>query len=164
MKHAIRTALATLLATDAQFIADMAALKLGTTGTAAVPKVLQGNRPFEQLGQEHYPCWLLEADDDVGQAGSNGADGAGIVIGSHQQDWSFGLQLALVWHAQDYAAAQVQRDGVLPALVRLLLRNPDLSNTCDLAFVERADHDRGMRHPTHTIVFGLHAQAAIYRD
>lgn len=165
MIAAARAALALLLTTDPVFVADMQALALGTDGTAVTPGVLKGNRRFEQVGQEQYPVFIHDAGDQQGANASNeGGDPDGLVINSTQQDWLGEVELSLVWLQQDYNIAVDQVDRVLPALVRLLLRNPGLSGTCTLAYVANVINDRSYRHPTHVTAFVIRVMATIYRD
>lgn len=165
MIAAARAALALLLTTDPQFLADIEALGLGSTGNAAAPVVLKGNRRFEQIGQEKYPAWIHDAGDQRGASGGNdGGDPDGLVINSTQQDWLGEIELSLIWHQQEYETAVDQVDGVLPALVRLLLRNPSLGETCTQAFVANVINDRSYRHPTHSTAFVIRVMTTIYRS
>lgn len=165
MIAAARAHLMQLLATDPEFVADMQALGLGANGEAVTPTVLKGNRRFDSLGQEHYPCWLNDAGDMLGAtAGDEGGDPQGLVVNSTQQDWQGDIELSLVWHQQDYDTSVDQVDAVLPALVRLLLRNPGLGDTCTLACVASVLNDRNYRHPTHVSAFVVRVLATIYRD
>lgn len=165
MIAAARAALAVLLATDPEFVADMEALNLGSTGNAVVPKVIKGNVPFAQLGQEHFPCFVHDAGDQRGASASDQAgDPDGLSINSTQQDWLGEIELSLVWLQQKIDVAVDQVDGVLPALVRLLLRNPGLSDTCTLAFVANVINDRSYRHPTHATAFVVRVMTTVYRD
>ncbi len=160
-----RTALMTLLTTDAQFVADMHALRLGLNDAAVTPQALKGNRRFEQLGQESYPCWVNDAGDQQGASAANeGGDPAGLVLNSTQQDWAGDIELSLIWLQQDYDRSVDQTDGVLPALVRLLLRNPGLGGTCEFAYVANVINDRSYRHPTHVTAFTVRVHNTIYRD
>jgi len=162
---AARAKLAELLTGEPQFVADMLALGLQSSGAAVVPKVLKGNRRFDQLGQEHYPCWLNDAGDQRGASAANdGGDPAGLVINSTQQDWLGDIELSLVWHQQDYDRSVDQTDAILPALVRLLLRHPDLDGTCTLAFIAEVMSDRNYRHPTHVSAFVVRVMTTIYRN
>lgn len=165
MSLPVANALRELLTTDPEFLAEIRTLGLGAHVDKLVPQVILGNRRFDQLPASEMPAWVLDAGDADGADSSGGfGDPAGMVIGTSQQDWSVDIELALVWHEQDYATAVRQRLGVLPALVRLLLRNPDLSDTCSLAMVTRAINDRSGRHPTHAAAFALTASTTIYRD
>lgn len=164
MSAAVRNALEDLLRTDPQFVTDMQAAGLGMTGQAVVPTVLRGNRRFDQLGQEHYPCWLLERGDSRGAShGNDGGDPQGLILGSDHQDWMTGHELSLVWHQQDYDTALTQREQIVPAVVRLLLRNPGLGDA-HLAFVSNEINDRSYRHPTHTVTLLIEAHTTIERD
>jgi hypothetical protein len=158
MIAAARAALVLLLTTDPQFVADMHVLGLGLHGNAVTPSVLKGNRPFEQIGQEHYPVWVHDAGDLRGaSASSEGGDPDGLVINSTQQDWLGDVELSLVWLQQDYDTSVDQVDGVLP-------RNPDLSGTCTLAFVADVINARSFRHPTQHTAFTIRVMATIHRD
>lgn len=160
-----RAALVNLLTTDPLFVADMQALGLGTDGSAATPGQVAGNRPFEQIGQNNYPCWVHDTGDMLGASAGNFADtAAGLVLGSDQQDWQADILLSLVWYQKDFATAVSQTDAVQPALVRLLLRNPGLADSCTLAYVADVQPDRGMRHPTHSIAFSVRVHFTIERD
>jgi hypothetical protein len=165
MIGAARAALHALLVGDALFVADLQALGLGRDGSAAIPEVVSGNRRFDQLGQAHYPCWTDAAGDQQGEAGGSQADAwAGLALGSGCQGWRGDILLALIWHQQDPARAVSQTDGLLPALVRLLLRQPSLSETCTLAYVASTDNDRGVRHPTHVAQFVVRVHYDIRRE
>ncbi|MBB5885468.1 MULTISPECIES: hypothetical protein [unclassified Xanthomonas] len=165
MIAAARAALSRLLVTDAEFIAELQALALGSADEVVVPAVLKGNRRFDQLGQEHYPCWISDKGDARGaSAGNGGGDPDGLVINSTQQDWLGDLEVSLVWHQQDYERAIDQLDAITPALTRLLLRHPSLDDTCTLAFVANELNDRSYRHPTHCIAFVVRVLHTIYRD
>ncbi len=160
-----RAKLVSLLEADPEFTAAMRALGLGLRGEAVVPKVIRGNKPFAQLQQQDYPCWVTDRGDSTGSShNADGGDSDGLVLGSTQQDWNTEIGLALVWHQQDFDTALDQRDGVHPALVRLLLRNPDLQDTCALAYVAGEMTDRATRHPTQSIAFELRVLHTIYRD
>ena len=165
MSLPVANALAELLTTDPEFVAEIRTLGLGSHVDKLVPQVILGNRRFEQLPASDMPAWVLDAGDAEGADNAGGfGDPRGMVIGTSQQDWAVDIELALVWHQQDYDTAVRQRLGVLPALVRLLLRNPDLGDTCALAMVTRAINDRSGRHPTHAAAFALTASDTIYRD
>lgn len=165
MSLPVATALAHLLATEPEFVAEIRTLGLGSHLDKLVPQVILGNRRFEQLPSSDMPAWVLDAGDaDAADAAGGFGDPAGMVIGTSQQSWNVDIELALVWHQQDYDAAVRQRLGLLPALVRLLLRNPDLGGTCGLAMVTRAINDRAGRHPTHAAAFAITASTTIYRD
>ena len=163
MSAAVFDALEAALKADPQFVADMQALSLGRTA-GAVPKVLEGNRRFDQLGQEHYPCWLIEPGDSQGaSAGNDGGDANGLVLTSTQQDWMDEIDISLVWHQQDYGRALAQRKGIVPAVVRLLLRNPGLGD-CEQIYAVGVLNDRSYRHPTHVQTLTLRAHTTIDRD
>jgi hypothetical protein len=165
MISAARAALMALLTADPQFVADMQALQLGINTTAVIPRALKGNRRFDQLSQNEYPCWLNDAGDQQGASAANeGGDPAGLVLNSTQQDWAGDIELSLIWLQQDYERSVDQTDAVLPALVRLLLRNPGLQDTCTLAYVADVINDRNYRHPTHVTAFTVRVLNTIYRD
>lgn len=159
-----RQKLIELLTTDADFSADMEALGLGARGAAVVPQVIKGNKPFAQLQQKDYPCWVTDRGNAQGASNSYDGDPAGLVLNNTQQDWQTDIGLALVWHQQDFDKSLDQRDGIQPALVRLLLRNPGLHDTCQLAWVSGELSDRSASAPTHCIAFELRIQHTIYRD
>jgi hypothetical protein len=159
-----RAKLLELLTTDPEFVADMMALKLGSKGEAVVPRTIKGNKPFAQLQQRDYPCWVTDRGNSGGASGSEYGDPDGLVLNSTQQDWRTDIGLALVWHQQDFGVSLDQRDGIHPALVRLLLRNPDLQDTCSLAWVVGELSDRQATAPTHAIAFEIRVQHTIYRD
>ncbi len=165
MNPAARAALRTLLLTDPQFTADMLELNLGTGNKPAVPKVLDGNRPFAQIGAEHFPCWVNDAGDMTGESASNeGAAVGGLVIGSTQQDWAGDIELSLIWSQQSPDESVFQTDRIPVALVRLLLRNPSLGDTCTLAYVAEVQTDRNMRHPVHSLYARIRVSTTIERD
>lgn len=165
MIAAARAALHALLTTDATFTAAIAALKLGSMGAEVVPKVRSGNRPFAQIDQREYPVWIDDAGPQQGAGfGNLASDPYGLVVNSTQQDWLGDIELSLVWHQQDHANAVAQTDALLPLLVRLLLRHPDLSGTCALAMVVAADSSQGERHPTHAWRATVRCHVTVYRD
>lgn len=153
MSLALKTAIKSLLLTDVEFVADMAALGLPATGALTAPtKVLKGFRPVGSIGQENYPCWLMESGDD---------ESVGESIGSHHQDFETEVLLGLVWHQQDHETAVDQRDQLLDALVRLFLRNPVAA---DFGLrVQARGNDRQANHPTHIVTFRLLADVSIER-
>lgn len=153
MSVALKAAIRDLLLGDAQFLADMAALGLQTTGAAAAPaKVLKGFRPLAAIGQENYPCWVLESGDDALAEES---------IGAQYALYESEVLLAVVWHQQDYAAAVDQRDGLLQVLVNLFQRNPAPAG-CGIRVTARGN-DRSATHPTHVATFRLMADVEIHR-
>jgi hypothetical protein len=165
MNPAARAALLSLLTTDPQFTAAMEALGLGTRNTAVVPKVINGNRRYDQVGDEHLPCWINDAGDMQGEdLGNDGGGQAGRVIGSSQQDWGSDIELALLWNQQDMTRSVEQTDKVPLALVRLLLRNPDLGGTCTDAYVAEFQTDRNLSHPKHGLYARLRVNTTIERD
>ena len=163
MSAAVIAALEEALKSDPEFAADMRALQFGRS-SEAIPKVLEGNRRFDQLGQEHYPCWLIEPGDSQGASAANdGGDANGLVLSSTQQDWLDEIDISLVWHQQDYPRALAQRKGIVPAVVRLLLRNPGLGDA-SLIYAVGVLNDRSYRHPTHVQTLTLRAHTTIHRD
>src|SRR5690606_41705187 len=66
MIAAARARLHQLLTTEAAFVAEMAALKLGADNSGATPQVRSGNRPFAQIHQGEYPCWIDDAGEQEG--------------------------------------------------------------------------------------------------
>lgn len=163
MIAAVRAALAVLLTTDPQFVAEIQALNLASNSAPATPKVLKGNRRFDQIGSEHWPCWISDAGDQQPETAADYGDAMGLVIGSSHQDWSADIELALVWHQKDYDTSVDQTDAIVPALVRLLLRNPDLSGTCNNAYVAAVVADRNNHHPTHSLSMTVRVHAPITR-
>ncbi|RRN78550.1 hypothetical protein EIM50_13755 [Pseudoxanthomonas sp. SGD-10] len=165
MIAAARARLQYLLANEPEFVAEIAALGLAADDSHVVPGVRSGNRPLAQLHQSEYPCWIDDAGEQVGAGyGNVGSDPAGLVINSTQQDWQGDIELSLVWHQQDHAKSVAQTDAILPALVRLLLRHPDLDDTCALAWVASADSSLGERHPTHVVHVVIRCVYTIERD
>lgn len=154
---AVHNALAELLRTDATLAAELALLALGTMGGGAVPSVKEGNQPFQSLGQEHYPCWVLEAGDAEAAPLTAEDDPAGLVIGSHRQGAEIEILLALVWHQQDPATAYQQRLALHGVVTRLLLRNPNLTDTAELAWLAGMNNDRQAAHPLHVAMFRVRA-------
>lgn len=160
-----RAALHQLLETDSSFTEEIAELGLAADGAEVVPGVRSGNRPFAQIHQSEYPCWIDDAGEQVGAGyGNYASDPAGLSINSTQQDWQGDIELSLVWHQQDHARSVAQTDAILPALVRLLLRNPDLGGTCAMAWVASADSSLGERHPTHVVHVVIRCVYTIEKD
>jgi hypothetical protein len=150
---ALKDAIAALLLTEAEFLADLQAIGLQTTGAAAAPaEVLKGFRPIVSIGQEHYPCWLMESGDDQLSQES---------IGSLCTQYETEILLGLVWHQQDRDTAVDQRDALLPALVRLFLRNPAPAG-CGIR-VDARGNDRAANHPTHIVTYRLLADVDVLR-
>jgi len=146
----IDSGIAALLAGDAAFLADIQALGLGENGEAMAPSLLRGFRPVASIGQEHFPCWVME----LGDTGSTG-----VAVGACHQDFQGELLLALVWHQQDPDTAYQQRLGLLPALVRLFLRNPLMGDAA--VTVDAQANDRSANHPTHITTFRLLVEPSI---
>lgn len=144
----LAAAIETLLTTDAEFVAGLHALKLGSTGAAATPKVLQSFRPVRSIGQEHFPCWVQEVGDITT---------TGRAMGSCHQDAEHELLLALVWHQQDHETAFAQRDALWGLLVALFLRNPMPDDEATV-YVDAMATDRAANHPTHITTFRLLAE------
>lgn len=164
MSDPIVDALDALLTGDPQFTVAMTALQLGVNNTAPVPKLMRSNRQFSTLGQEHYPCWVIDAGDGRGEDdGNEGGGAAGLHVGSCGQDWAFDYDLTCVWVNQDHAGALAQRRGIFVALVRLLLRNPGLNEAATLAYVVQAANDSNQRHPQHFSHFVLRVHHTITR-
>ena len=161
---ALHAALASLLASEAAFLADMEALGLGRNGQRVVPKVLLGNRPLQSLGQEHLPAWVIEAADSDASAIGADQDEAGLVIGSDRQGFRAEIPLALVWHQQCPETAFNQRLDLASALNRLLLRNPALGETAELAWLAGTNNDRQALHPTHVAMFRVAVLFTTRRD
>ena len=159
MIAAARNALEQLVATDAAFLAELAAAGLTPFN------VLRGNRKFAQIGQEQYPCVVSDAGDVAPQSADNaGGDPAGLSINSHQQDWGADIDLSFVWPQQVFDTAVNQRDALWPALAQLLLRNPSLMGTCAIAYVSGIQNDSGVSHPTHVLVASVRVVFTIYRS
>lgn len=154
MIHALKTAVATLLTTEATFVTAMAALGFGTHGELAAPTtVLRSFRPFRTVGQENYPCWIFESGDiqTIEQA-----------INSCHQTLETEILFALLWHQQDHDTAADQRDKVVDEVVQLFLRHPCPGDIAD-TWVDAVGNDRSANHPTHVIVFRALANVDITR-
>ena len=134
-----------LLTQDATFTAALEALELGSTGAEAVPKVLRSMRPPRSIGQEHFPCWVMEVGDIATTERA---------VGSCHQEAQRELLLALVWHQQDHDAAFDQREALWPLLVSLFLRNPAPDGQSTV-HVDAMATDRSANHPTHITTFRL---------
>lgn len=145
MIEALHDAIAQMLITDAQFVADLQAMNLGTHSTAATPKVMRSFRPLRSLGQEHLPAWMLEPGDDSTFERA---------VGSCHQGVETEILLALVWHQQDPDTAYRQRLQLREALTALFLRNPAPDGECTV-YVEAQGNDRAANHPTHITTFRL---------
>ena len=153
MSAALKAAISDLLLNDAEFVADMQALGLQTSGAPAAPSmILKGYRPLKAIGQERYPCWVIESGDDESIEES---------IGSGFQRFETEILLTLIWHQEDPETSVDQRDGLLPALVRLFLRNPSPAD-CGIR-VDARGNDRNVNHPTHMATFRLLAEVDISR-
>ena len=150
MIRALHDAIATLLTTDAQFLADVQALGLGSSGEAVAPKVLRSFRPIASLGQEHFPAWVMEPGDD---------ETIGRAVGSCHQDLQVEILLGLVWHQQDPDAAYYQRLDMRGPLTALFLRNPSPDGDSTV-YVDAQGNDRSANHPTHITTFRLLAEVS----
>lgn len=151
MIEALHDAIAALLVSDAEFLADLAAMKLGSDSAAATPKVLRAYRPLRSLGQEHYPCWVMEPGDDSTTERA---------VGSCHQGLEVEILLALVWHQPTPDTAYRQRLQLRQALTALFLRNPcpDGDST---VYVAAQGNDRAANHPDHITTFRLLADVTI---
>lgn len=149
----LHAAIDELLRTEVTFVADLQALSLGSSGAAATPKVLHGFRPVRSIGQEHYPCWVMEPGDD---------QSVEEAIGSCHQGFETEIIIALVWHQQDPEIAYQQRLSLLDDVVRLFLRNPTPGGIADVR-VDACGNDRQANHPTHIVTFRLLADVRIDR-
>lgn len=162
---AVYDALVLLLSTDAQLAADLQALNLGTAAPLNVtPGVVKGNRPFQSIGQEHYPAWVIEAGDAQASGIGNEDDPGGLVIGCDRQTAQAEILLALIWHQQDPAMAYDQRLALHGAVTRLMLRNPTLTESAQLAWLDSMNNDRQAAHPTHVAMFRVLALFETRRD
>ncbi|CAN7333290.1 hypothetical protein LJR143_001690 [Pseudoxanthomonas sp. LjRoot143] len=164
MIAAARQALQALMSGDPQFITAMQALGLAANGAAVTPKCLKGNRRFDQIGAEHLPCWVQDAGDQQPVPASADGDAMGLTINSHQQEWVADLLLTLVWHQQAFDTSVDQTDAIAPALVQLLLRNPSLDDTCDMAYVADVVTDRNYNHPLHAVTLVVRVHGVIHRE
>ena len=141
----LAAALETLLTTDPTFVAGIRALNLGSKGGAATPKALKSMRQVRSIGQEHYPCWVLEVGD---------ATTTDRAVGSCHQGAQREILLALVWHQQNMPAAFDQREALWDLLVALFLRNP-MPDAEATVYVDAMATDRNANHPTHITTFRL---------
>lgn len=149
MIDAILAAIAGLLTTDPTLVAALRTLNLGSLGSDAVPQtIVRGNRPMQSLGQEKYPCWIVELDDLEIESLAQGSASFLAMNGSYQ-GVARNIRLALVWHQPDPDTAFGQRKGLEEPLVQLFLRQLDLGITgVTAAYVSRIEPDRGANHPT----------------
>lgn len=154
MRKQLHDGLATLLTTEATFVAAVRALNFGTGGTAATPGVVRGMRDWRKIGQERFPCWVLEPGDS--QTVEQGLGSCHIVQEAE-------TLLALVWHQQDHDTAYNQRLSIEDDLARLLMRNPRPGNAGD-TWLDGSANDRQANHPFHIVTFRLLSQLEIKRN
>jgi hypothetical protein len=154
MRKQLHDAIATLLVTDASFVAAVRALGFGATGAAATPQVVRGMRDWRKIPQERLPCWVLEPGDS--QTTDQG-------IGSCHYVQEAEALLALVWHQQDHDTAYNQRLALEDDLSRLFLRNPRPGNVADTV-LDASGNDRQANHPFHIVTFRLLSILEIRRN
>ena len=154
MRKQLHDAIATLLTTDAPFVAAMQALNLGSHGTPVTPGVTRGMRDWRKIRQEVFPTWVLEPGD--AQTVEQGLGSCHLV-----QDAE--VLLALVWHQQDHDTAYNQRLALEDDVVRLFLRNPRPGNVADTV-ADASGNDRQANHPFHIVTFRLISTLEIRRN
>lgn len=147
----LHDAIAQLLTTDTEFVADIGALELGSQGAAAVPKVLRAFRAVRSIGQEHYPCWAMQPGSD---------ETTGRAIGSCHQELEVEILIGLVWHQPDPDTAYYQRLDLRGAITSLFLRNPSPDGESTV-YVDAQVGDGAANHPTHITTFRLLADVTI---
>lgn len=125
---------------DAAFTADIEAL-LGTP----VARVLRANTPWEQIGANQLPCFVMEQGDGRASGWGTGDDN-GLVIGHSSQGFESELDVCLLWHQQDRELAADQRAQLPEIFARLLLRNPQPGGI-NGAWLQEWMPDQGVRHP-----------------
>lgn len=145
MMRALHDAIAAMLVADTTFLADLHALTLGSSTDSVTPQVLRAMRPLGSLGQEHFPCWVMEPGDD---------ETTERAIGSCHQGVQAEILLHLVWHQQDETLAYYQRLDLRAALTALFLRNP-CPDGLSAVYVDAQGNDRAANHPTHITSFRL---------
>ncbi len=154
MTRVLYDAIAALLLNEPTLLTELAALGLGSNGQAIAPtKVLKSLRPFKSLGQEHFPCWIIEAGDD---------QSVEEAVGGCHQGFETEVLLALMWHQQDNDIAFNQRVDVPGALTRLFLRNPMPGGIASV-HVDAVGKDRSANHPTHVVMFRLLADVSVQK-
>lgn len=147
----LHDAIAALLITDAQFVADIGALGLGSNGQAATPKVLRAFRAVRSIGQEHYPCWAIQPGSD---------ETTGRAIGSCHQELEVEILIGLVWHQPAPDKAYYQRLDLRSAITSLFLRNPSPDGE-SVVYVAAQVGDAAANHPDHITTFRLLADVTI---
>lgn len=153
-----------LLTEDDDFTAAMLALNLGRNGTAVLPQVIRSNRPLANLGQERFPCWVIELGDLGLETLAEGSSDF-LAMNGRYQGVARDILLALVWHQQDADTAFAQRQGLEEPLIRLLLQNPDLDlPNVAAGYVSSIAPDRGANHPTQLWGATVRVEYSVSRD
>jgi len=137
-----RDALASLLTTDATFIAAVQ-----TALGQAVTNFVNSNRPLGEIAAGIYPCWVLEIGDGKAAPEANNSRES-QTIGLSSQSFTHETHLALVWMDNNRDAAANARADLPYLLTQLLLRNPMPGNACELAVLTDWQPDRAVNHPT----------------
>jgi len=149
-----------LFSTDEQFIAELGALGLGSGGAAAVPVVTFANRDIASFPLELMPAWVFVPGDGEARSGSNSGSDF-LDIGGSQLTVRTSLELALVWHQQDFLTGYRQRRDLPGAIASLLLRNQQSIAGVDGCWLESWQNDRSIRHPVQTAAYTIAAELTL---
>lgn len=156
MVKAFTDALRALLTGDATFAEDIQAL-LGKP----VARVIRANTPWEQIGAQLLPCFVMEQGDGRASGWGSG-DENGLVIGHGSQGFSSELDVCLLWQEPDRDTAADQRAQLPEIFARLLLRNPQPGGV-NGAWLQEWTPDQGVRHPMQCWAARIHADYEITR-
>lgn len=162
MIGALHDTIQSLFGSDATFTGALGALGLGTGNSAAVPLVTFANRELQSFPLELMPAWVFVPGDGEARTGSN-LGGDIQDIGGTQQTVRTSLEIALVWHQQDFLTAYQQRRDLPVLIAQLLLRRRADIAGADACWLEAWQSDRSIRHPLQTMSFTLAADLTIER-
>lgn len=145
-----------LLTDDATFSAALQAV-IGQP----VVTVLRANTPWEQIGANRLPCFVMEQGDGRADSWATGED-TGLTIGHTEQACASELDVVLLWNQQDRETAADQRAQLPELFVRLLLDNPQPGGVSG-AWVSEWMPDQGVRHPVQCWVARIRGEYVIER-
>lgn len=104
---------------------------------------IDGNREIDTITAEESPALLFEI----------GAGDSAPEVGGYRQHVDGAMQTAVAWYEADPARALAQRVALVDLMIAAVLRNPDLSDAVDGAWVSRYEPVRGGRPFMHVMRF-----------
>lgn len=159
---AFHDSLDALFSTDAEFVAALGALSLSSDGTAITPVVTYANRDIASFPQEMMPAWVFVPGDGEARSGSN-AGGDFLDVGGSELNSRTSLEIALVWHQQDFLTAYQQRRDLPELIASLLMRRQQDIAGADGCWLESWQNDRSVRHPVQIAGFTIAADLTFER-